>query len=133
MLPQNTAVVLQFLFPDSRELVDWEVADNGKETVITKWRMTQPQPADGEIAAAAASSEFAEWLASRADPQKLRRRDASALRGHRRSGDVRDRLALQRERQRGARAAQRAGSLARARDRGRSSPGKVPRAGASEG
>lgn len=82
-LPNNTAQVLQFLFPAADPRVAWEVHhDPGKPgvrakvTEIVGWKLPQPQPNEASILAAAASVEFANWLQERTDPAKNLRRQA---------------------------------------------------------
>lgn len=85
MLPTETAHVLEFLFPAANPAAAWLVEhDPGKvrngETLrpavtrIAAWNLADPQPSEAAIVAAAASPEFAAWLAERTDPAKNRRR-----------------------------------------------------------
>ena len=89
MLPTTTANVLSFLFPAADPATAWTVNhDPGKvrdgqtirpaDTRIAAWNLPDPQPSDEAITAAAASPEFAAWLAERTDPAKNAKRQARA-------------------------------------------------------
>jgi hypothetical protein len=75
-LPNNTATVLQFMFPTASPITDWEVRHFDGAISIAKWSFGSPQPTEAEIIAAAATPEFAAWLDVHTDPIKQARAEA---------------------------------------------------------
>lgn len=78
-LPQNTATVLQFMFPALQAQRDWAVRNDGTQVTIDRWEAAEPKPDANAITAAANSPEFAAWLASWTDPVKRRRVEAKQI------------------------------------------------------
>ncbi len=79
-LPQNTAIILQFMFPGVEAKLFGVSSDPGKiingeiirlpVTSIEDWQHNVTQPTEQEIIAVGNSPEFAVWLANRQDPIK---------------------------------------------------------------
>lgn len=88
-LPQNTATILQFMFPGVEAKL-FGVSENPSKVIngvefrprvtsIIGWAHSAPQPSEAEIVTAGNSAEFSVWLDNQTDPTKRRKISAKAL------------------------------------------------------
>ena len=74
-LPNNTAKILRYLFPDA-EADAWALIDRtGIGIEFTEWNHTEPQPTEQEIIDAGNSTAFSDWLTTpqQVTPYQIRR------------------------------------------------------------
>jgi len=61
----NIASILNYLYQNSKSLIDWEVERSHGSTRIKKWNLPSPQPTEEELAEVESSAEYLAWLTAK--------------------------------------------------------------------